>query len=58
MFWYPTAHSHPCKLTSKMLALSVVENIRVVLKAPQCKDLRCKLERSLAFIPDGKKDVL
>jgi hypothetical protein len=27
VFRYPTAHSHPCKLTSKILALSVVENI-------------------------------
>ncbi len=27
VFGYPTAHSHPCKLTSKILALSVVKNI-------------------------------
>ena len=27
VFRYPTAHSCPCKLTSKILALSVVENI-------------------------------
>jgi hypothetical protein len=25
VFRYPTEHSHPCKLTSKILALSVVE---------------------------------
>ncbi len=27
VFRYPTAHSHPCKLTSKILALSDAENI-------------------------------
>ena len=27
VFRYPTAYSHPCKLTSKMLASSDVENI-------------------------------
>jgi hypothetical protein len=27
VFRYPTAHSHPCKLTGKILALSVVKNI-------------------------------
>ena len=30
MFRYPTAHSHPCNLTSEILALSVVENIRIL----------------------------
>jgi hypothetical protein len=27
VFRYPTAHSHPCKLTNENLALSDVENI-------------------------------
>ena len=27
VFRYPTVHSHPCKLPSQILALSVVENI-------------------------------
>ncbi len=27
LFRYPTAHSHPCKLTSKILALSDVKTI-------------------------------
>ncbi len=27
VFRYPTAHSHPCKLTSEILSLSDVENI-------------------------------
>ena len=37
VFRYPTAHSHPCKLTSKILALSDVDNIilsRVAMQPP------------------------
>ena len=30
MYRYPTAHPHPCKFTSKILALSDVENIILV----------------------------
>ncbi len=58
-FLYDTLHvKRSLKYYPVLSGKTLQSFIRVVLGAPQCNNLRCELERSLAFVPAGRSMFL